>query len=392
MKAEKKKILIFVLKFPVITETFIEREISKLADSKKLDVVVLSLKRGEGVLSEDLKNKVFYRRLSLPYCFKAATRPWRIFGFIPFFSRPFLLLKSLGYAEVFREYKADLIYTHFMSAPSTIALIASKILGVPFVVSAHAKDVFVDAQYISQKVKVAKFVSVCNKHAFEYIKKKSGLHNTKNVYLLNHGLDFKKLLLIKTSALKIPGKVMIFNNGRFEEKKGQKYLIEASKLLTERKIPHIIYILGGGGSLYAKILKQIEREHLEENVKILGGGKGIPFEEVTKYYKSADLFVFPSIETKEGDVDGVANTLFEAAAFKLPIVATNAGSTCDFIENEKTGLIIKQKSSKDIADAVERLVKDGKFAKKLAENACKKAHEVFDLDKNIKKLEGYLCE
>src|SRR5665648_248479 len=58
-----KKVLVFIPEFPVLTETFIERELSKLVDSNIVYVVVFSIKKGTGYLSENLKRRVLYQRL-----------------------------------------------------------------------------------------------------------------------------------------------------------------------------------------------------------------------------------------------------------------------------------------------------------------------------------------
>ena len=59
----KKRVLIFIPEFPALTETFIEREISKLVERGNVDVNVISLKKGRGRLSSNIKDKVTYKRL-----------------------------------------------------------------------------------------------------------------------------------------------------------------------------------------------------------------------------------------------------------------------------------------------------------------------------------------
>ena len=66
----KKKVLIFIPTFPVLTETFIEREVSQLAKSDKLDLVVVSMKKGSGVLSEASEKVTSYQRLDREHFLK----------------------------------------------------------------------------------------------------------------------------------------------------------------------------------------------------------------------------------------------------------------------------------------------------------------------------------
>jgi hypothetical protein len=54
----KKRILVFIPEFPVLTETFIERELEKLNEYESIDLVIFSLKKGRGDVSDFLKEKV----------------------------------------------------------------------------------------------------------------------------------------------------------------------------------------------------------------------------------------------------------------------------------------------------------------------------------------------
>lgn len=60
----KKKIVIFIPEFPVLTETFIQRDIVKLVELGNLDISVLCLKKGTTHLDETLKDLVLQIDLS----------------------------------------------------------------------------------------------------------------------------------------------------------------------------------------------------------------------------------------------------------------------------------------------------------------------------------------
>jgi len=90
--------------------------------------------------------------------------------------------------------------------------------------------------------------------------------------------------------------------------------------------------LVGPGDLYDQLVKMVSELNLQDTVYIHGNGNGTPFEEVLEYYKVADIFVLPSIETNDGDVDGVPTVVIEAAMAKLPIISTDAGAITDLIE------------------------------------------------------------
>ena len=105
-----RKVLAFIPEFPVLTETFIERELSRLVERGSVDLVVFSLKKGTGHLSENLKTKVLYQRLGftdifgiLKYTFSHVDKILEIYRDLkpgPH-NRLFLILKSVGYSLKF---------------------------------------------------------------------------------------------------------------------------------------------------------------------------------------------------------------------------------------------------------------------------------------------------
>lgn len=395
----KKRILYFVPTFPVLSETFIEREISKMVALGNVDITVIALAKGRGSMTANSERVTVFRRLDWQACIKATKyfllKPFsllqiltRTFGIASFNPKNFyVFLKAVGYAQIFEEYKPEHIHVHFLSEPSTIVLVVSQILDVPFSVSGHAKDVFLTGTLISQKVDKAKFVTICN--TFAYNKCLEILHTTSNnkVHKIFHGIDPKTFEGI--SKLIKPNRIVLFMGGtRLVEKKGIKYMIEACRILKDMHIDFQLDLVGFG-EMANEIIDLVVKQNLGDVVNIHGGGKGMPFEEVVEYYKMADIFLLPSIEASNGDTDGVPTVVIEAAMSKLPVISTNAGGVSDLIDSSN-GIVVPQRDAKAIADAVITLIQNPDLRKTLGQKAYDKAVITFDLDKNIKQLEALL--
>lgn len=390
---EKKRVLYFIPEFPRISETFIEREISKLVEWSNLDITVLSMAKASGSTSDEVLKRTLYKRIGIVDFIKGLAyliaEPRKVIKLFREIGRPYFILKSLGYTSIIASNKPDHIHVHFLSWPSTMAMIASDLLGIPFSISAHARDVFLEGEFIAKKVGSAKFISICNsfsyKKALEFAE--SDVDKSK-VKLIYHGIDPKMFEApSKMEKFRVPA---IFLGGtRLVEKKGLKYMIEASKILKERGIAHRVDLVGPG-DLYQELGNMIDKLELHDTVFIHGDGKGTPFKEVLEYYKVADVFVLPSIETGAGDVDGVPTVVIEAAMAKLPIITTDAGGITDLIEDGVTGLVIEQRNSKAIADGIEKLLVDKNLADILSENAHAKAVKMFNIRENIGQLESLL--
>jgi len=166
-------------------------------------------------------------------------------------------------------------------------------------------------------------------------------------------------------------------------------LIDASKILKERGVNHLVYIIGPG-SMYSELMEYINKLGLSLNVKILGDGAGLPFSETVKYVKNATVGVFPGIRTDWGDEDGIPNAILEYAALRIPIVSTDAGSSQDFVEDNETGLLVPQKNPSMLADKIEKLIFDKELSQRLVASAFVKVNEIFDISKNVVSLEKLL--
>ncbi|KKU51276.1 MAG: Glycosyl transferase, group 1 [candidate division WWE3 bacterium GW2011_GWC1_47_10] len=382
-----KKVLYFVPQFPGLTETFIEREVSKLVGHNKLDVTVFSLEKGLGETNAGVEAKTVYRRLSvvdvpavLLFAVKHAGALVRSFGLAP---RVWQFAKAVGYAKLFTEYGPNHIHAHFLSEPSTLVMIAANILNVPYSISAHARDVFVDGELVAKKVESAKFIAVCNKKALDGVAAEIGGLRL-NVVLVHHGIDTAQTYFAGDVGQKA-SPPMVFVGSRLVEKKGIEYAIEAAKLLKDKGLAFELHIVGPG-PLYQKLADTIKSLGVGDVVFIHGEGKGLPHAQVREFFKKAAIFVHSSVESVDGDTDGIPNFVAEAALAKLPIVTTHVGSITELID-DTSGILVEQKDSAALANAIETLLGNANLRNRLGDVAYQKAVELFDLEKNVGELE-----
>lgn len=382
----KKKVLVFIPEFPVLTETFIERELAKLAERDNIKLTVFSLAKGSGEISPVLQPLVKYKRISSVDVFfsvlfsifakKRVNKAKEILKStgLSAAKRRRLLMKGMGYARVFALHRPDFIIAHFMSEASTVAMVAATVLGVPYAISAHAKDVTVNPHCMKQKVENAAFVLICNKHAYDACVKSVDPEFAGKVLLKYHGLEIRDFERTDPQN-EVP---VILNIARLEEKKGHSYLFEAARMLYEEGFKFKLIVVGPG-SLYPELSDYIVTHGLMDVVDILGGGEGLPFSETKRFYDRADIFAFPGINTEEGDADGIANVLLESAASRLPIVATDSGSTTEFLQDGASALIVPQRDSAALAVAMKKLITDKEMARRLSDAAYQKVSADFNI-------------
>lgn len=156
------------------------------------------------------------------------------------------------------------------------------------------------------------------------------------------------------------GKKVILFVGRLDKIKGITYLIEAVK-----EIDALLVIVGGGP--LESILKAQAAEQ-GNKIQFLGAKT---HEELTKIYASSDIFVAPSITTESGAKEGFGVVILEAMASGLPVVASLSGGIKDIITNGENGILVPERDSHAIADAIRSLL----FNEDYYEKICKKSVE-----------------
>ncbi len=101
--------------------------------------------------------------------------------------------------------------------------------------------------------------------------------------------------------------------------------------------------------------------------------------------KTVDVVVLPSINTSDGEYEGVPVSLMEAMSYGVPVISTETGGIPELLENGG-GIMVKEKDPKGLADAVEKLIEDRVLYEKLSENGNDRIKTSFNVDIIARKL------
>ncbi|MCH7623964.1 MAG: glycosyltransferase family 4 protein [Nitrospinae bacterium] len=159
--------------------------------------------------------------------------------------------------------------------------------------------------------------------------------------------------------------IFLLGVGRFADKKGFNYLIQAMpKILAAQ--PTAKLVLVGYGPNESALKQQVKNLRIENAVFFPGGKSGL---ELARYFATADIFIGPSIVVSGGDTEGQPAVFVEAMSAKTAVVASNVGGISDMIEDGVTGLLVAEKDSNAIAEKVITLCENPNLRKSLEENA-----------------------
>ncbi len=151
--------------------------------------------------------------------------------------------------------------------------------------------------------------------------------------------------------------IYILTVARLNREKGYGYALLAMRRLLNSGIA-IQYHIVGEGPEAARLSRLIERLGLTDYVTLHGSLAGEPLKNL---FSSCQLFVLPSVSNKRHDehVETQGVVLQEAQASGCIPIATRVGGIPECLNHERDALLVKDRSSKAVADAVCQLIDDG---------------------------------
>lgn len=273
------------------------------------------------------------------------------------------------------------LHAHFCHTATTVTMFASRLCGLPFSFTAHAKDIYVRAlnpgDLLQTKLRRAKFAVTCVKANQAHLAS-LGMKETP-IYNIYHGLDTRRFAP-GDGAAEEPATPMLLSVGRLVEKKGFPVLIEACRLLKDSGYRFQCQIISGPGPCAEQIASLIHELALEDTVALR---PAVTQEELQEIFRQATLFVLPCQIADNDDRDGIPNVLVEAMASGLPVVSTNISGIPELIEHGVNGLLTPQKDAPALAGAVARLLDAPALRQELGAAAREKVCRLFDAESNI---------
>ncbi len=105
--------------------------------------------------------------------------------------------------------------------------------------------------------------------------------------------------------------------------------------------------------------------------------------EILHYYPLFDIKILAS------NMEGLSQSLLEAMAMEVPVIATDAAGNPDLIKREVNGLLFQEGNIKELASTITRLKENPKLRQALATQGKKTALVDFSLDNTVKGYEKY---
>jgi phosphatidylinositol alpha-1,6-mannosyltransferase len=312
-----------------------------------------------------LSRKIFWTFYELPIYFNL------------FFSALFIIKKE----------KIKIVWAGETLPCGLVALLLKKILGLPYIIFTFAEDITILSK-LNRERKIGWYVlrnadlviATCS-FVENLLKEKVKVDSKKIVKILpgideeiiNFKLDEEKIIHYK-KELGLDNKKVLFTCARLIERKGIDNVIKTLPLIKE-KIPNVIYLIAGEGEYKNKLEDLVKKEGLEIYVKFLGNLDH--YKELPYFYYLCDIFIMPSRQLENYDIEGFGLVFLEAGAFEKPVIGPNIGGPTDAIVDKVTGLQVNPYDINEIAKAIITLLSDKEYAEKLGKKARQRVIDEF---------------
>jgi colanic acid/amylovoran biosynthesis glycosyltransferase len=171
--------------------------------------------------------------------------------------------------------------------------------------------------------------------------------------------------------------------GRLIEKKGLPVTLRAFALF-QRQYPNAKLTIAGEGPLLGQLQNLARDLNIDGRVSFTGF---ISQEQLREIYYASHLFLHPSQTGRDGNQEGIPNSMLEAMASGLPVFATAHGGIPEAIENGVSGVLVPEGDHEKLAVTLLDAANDLGFLSRIARNGAEIVRKNFDLREQARRLE-----
>jgi len=298
----------------------------------------------------------------------------------------FLPITLLRLYQIYKKHNIKVINPHFPSLSCIyFAFFKYVNIKITFLLSFHGADLVNIRNSTLQTKAIWNFIFknvdsaiACSKGMAKKVMHEFGSFSEKINYVHNGiapSFFEKDSTKSQNGKFELPKKY-ILSVGTYEYKKGQDLLITAFLKIANQFTDVSLVLVGRTASELSEYKQLAENSPYKERIIFL---ENIPLEEIKVFYKKSILYVSASRDEPFGIV------MLEAAAFKIPVIATRTIGACEIIDDNIDGKLIDIEDTNAMAEQIVLLLTDEKESQRLANTLYHKAKYDFTWDKALKK-------
>lgn len=292
--------------------------------------------------------------------------------------------QALVLADALRRGRFDHVHAHFASVAASVARLAAGLAGLPWSLTAHAKDIFhdevCDADLARKFASASRVITVSDFNRRDLVARFPEAED--RIERIYNGLDLDRLRPGRAEQMSVE----VLAVGRLVEKKGFDVLLDAVARLRAQGRPVRTAIVGDGE--LAEGLRQIAgAQGVADLVRFTGP---LPQAAVHAALASSRVFVASSVVGADGNREGLPTTILEAMACGTPVVASATTGVPEVVDHGRTGLLVAERDAAGLADAIARLLDEPSLGTRLAHEARALIERSFDVHTNAARMRAVL--
>jgi colanic acid/amylovoran biosynthesis glycosyltransferase len=288
-----------------------------------------------------------------------------------------VLPRALAVAHRVERDGIDHIHAYWLSAPATVAFVASEMTGTPWSASAHAWDIY-ENNLIRLKAKSARFIRAISDRGAHDLGGFMERRDASKVTRVFVGVD-----IADTPAPHVAQPLRFLCAANMVSKKGHMDLLAALKIVADEGVDFRCD-LAGDGVLWNALEKRIAELDLGNRVFMLGRvAHATLIERLGR--GEYDLKLLASRNEGGGNMEGIPVALMEAMAAGVPCVATDSGGIPELILDD-CGIVATAHDPKAFAAGIVRLARSPELRASMALRARARVAEHFNVRRTIPTL------
>ncbi len=179
--------------------------------------------------------------------------------------------------------------------------------------------------------------------------------------------------------------VVLLQACRLIEKKGVDDTLRLCRALKESH-PNVRLVVAGDGPLRQQLQQLANELELRDCVEWAGF---VSQQQLKQYYARAHLFVHPSRVTREGDSEGVPNSMLEAMACGIPVATTRHGGIPEAVTDGHEGILVAEGDWQGLARRVNKLLNSPERYADCSGAASRRIHDEFNSSLQLDRLQQH---
>jgi colanic acid/amylovoran biosynthesis glycosyltransferase len=186
-------------------------------------------------------------------------------------------------------------------------------------------------------------------------------------------------------------------------KDGQWQLVQACRLVEKKGLlstlsafrrfvsdyPKSQLVIAGEGPLRDGLMQKINELSLGNQVTLTGF---LSQDDLRKIYNQSHIFIHPSELAADSNQEGVPNSMLEAMASGLPVVATRHGGIPEAVREGVDGILVPERDETALYEALLQLARQPDLWRQLGKQASQSVAQNFEQLQRIKNLEAVYAE